>query len=256
MSAFKPSASLTHPSALYGASVTKERLLAEIRRIADEVGEPPGQRHFQTLTGIARSSWYGRFWGSWGDALIEAGFAPLPAAQKRETAHLIQALAKVSRRLGHFPSYVETKLERKQDPTFPPHQAITSRLGHRAAQIAQLRRLATENSEFTDLLALLPMASESTAAEAPTTQFVDGAVYLLKLGRHYKIGHTTSVPRRHREIALELPEKPDVVHVIRTDDPVGIETYWHNSFASKRTNGEWFALSIDEVRAFKRRRTM
>ena len=49
-----------------------------------------------------------------------------------------------------------------------------------------------------------------------------------------------------------MPEKVAPIHYIETDDPAGVESYWHTRFAAKRKQGEWFALSPEEVRAFKR----
>ena len=51
---------------------------------------------------------------------------------------------------------------------------------------------------------------------------------------------------------LQLPEKVKPIHYIEADDPAGVETYWHNRFAAKRKEGEWFALTPDDVRAFKK----
>ncbi|HEY8774961.1 MAG TPA: GIY-YIG nuclease family protein [Gaiellaceae bacterium] len=83
-----------------------------------------------------------------------------------------------------------------------------------------------------------------------------GFVYLLKSGRHYKIGHTLDVGRRRYDLAIQLPEALSEEHVIRTDDPRGIERFWHSRFASSRKNGEWFELTRADVAAFKRRKFM
>jgi hypothetical protein len=81
-----------------------------------------------------------------------------------------------------------------------------------------------------------------------------GYVYFVKHGSRseYKIGKTMNPLRREGEIRLQLPELLKPIHYIETDDPTGVETYWHDRFRSKQKEGEWFALSADDVRAFKK----
>jgi hypothetical protein len=241
-------------------AVTKERVLAEIKRTtAENDGAPLGVRRFEQETGIREHEWRGKFWRAWSDALIEAGFSPNVIAASHVPEDLVLKLIELSRKLGRFPPEVDLKMERAADPSFPSMMAFRRHFGNQPARIEGVRTYVSGRPDYRDVLELLP-APVAEAVEGVDDEIVNGHVYLLlahlKSGKRYKIGHTESVPRRHRQIALELPEKPEVVHVIATDDPSGIETYWHNRFASKRTNGEWFALTPDDVRAFRRRKSM
>src|SRR5260370_1235533 len=71
---------------------------------------------------------------------------------------------------------------------------------------------------------------DDTDSQRPPKNQQFGSVYLLRSGRFYKIGRSNAVGRREREIVLQLPEQAKLVHSITTDDPIGIEAYWHERF--------------------------
>jgi hypothetical protein len=235
--------------------MTKQQILEEIRRTAEENGGVPlGRDRFAQETGIRESTYLGRFWASWGDAVREAGLAVNPWNAAFSEEYLLESYAKLIRELGRAPTTPHMRMKRRDDPTFPSDK-VFGRFGDRAALLARVRKFCEERQEFADVLTVLGPSSRPDASRTPRVPPV-GFVYLTKFGRHFKIGKTNAVGRRERELAIQLPEKSTTVHVIETDDPDGIEAYWHRRFAAKRGNGEWFALDTADVAAFKRRRFM
>jgi len=104
------------------------------------------------------------------------------------------------------------------------------------------------------------MDAADDVAESGDDEFVTGYVYLalMKVGRgkRYKIGKANLVEQRTRQVAVNLPEDLELIHAISTDDADGIEAYSHKRFGEKRRGGEWFELTVEDVRVFKRRRFM
>jgi hypothetical protein len=238
---------------------SNEHILAEIRRVTNENGAAPGVRVFANATAIPQHAWKGKYWRAWSDALVEAGFTPNALNEAIQDADLVLSLIMLTRKLKRFPAQVDVQMERHKNETFPSEKPFR-RLGAQAQRIEAVRRYVDEHAEYMDVRPYLPSASDGTlddpADPGSTRELVDGYVYMLKLGKHYKVGRSEAVPTRHRQINLELPEKAVLVHKIGTDDCAGIEAYWHQRFAAKRTNGEWFVLRREDVSAFKRRKFM
>ena len=239
--------------------MTKEQILNEIRRIAAaNHGVPPGSQRFKTETGIGESAWSGKYWARWGDALREAGFSPNVWQVPHSDDVLIQSYIRLMRELGHFPAVRELSLKRRQDSSFPSSGAF-ARFGSKPTAAKRIIEFCRQNKGYEDAIRICePIAAESSPRtdKTSTPQVVESFVYLIKSGRHYKIGRSNSAGRREYELAIQLPEKATKVHEIRTDDPAGIETYWHNRFGAKRRGGEWFDLDASDINAFKRRKFM
>ncbi len=239
--------------------MTKEQILDEIKRIAAaNNGVPPGSQKFKTETGIGESAWSGKYWARWGDALREAGFSPNVWQVPHSDDVFIQSYVRLIRELGHFPAVRELSLKRRQDPSFPSSGTFV-RFGSKPTAAKRIIEFCGQNKGYEDVIRICePIAAESSprTAKTSTPQVVEGFVYLIKSGRHYKIGRSNAAGRREYELALQLPERATKIHEIRTDDPPGIEVYWHNRFAAKRRGGEWFELDSSDVSAFKRRKVM
>jgi hypothetical protein len=247
----------------------KQEILREIKRTTEANGGVPlGVARFFQETGIKETDWGGKYWVRWGDALLEAGFVPNQFNTAYDTSMLIEKFIALTRELGKFPVRRELQLKARADKSFPSAN-VFARLGSRQQLAAKIVDYCKSCPGYDDAVLLCtPIAiglaedqdSEDDPATGPASSTKEGYVYmgLLKLGRErrYKIGKAILVERRTDQVSLQLPENLELVHSIKTDDAYGIEDYWHKRFATKNTNGEWFALSRQDVEVFKRRRFM
>jgi hypothetical protein len=232
----------------------REKILTEIRRIAQQNGgKSPGVRAFEHETGITEGSWRGVYWARWGDAVTEAGCVPNAKQEKFDEGFFLTKLADACEHFGKFPTAMELRMYQKNDLNFPNVKSITRHFGSLKNIPPRLAEWAGSQPGRSALSVTLAVHTESEQTVS-TAAVKEGIVYLIKSGAHYKIGRSDELERRVKEIRIALPEAATLIHSIRTDDPPGIEAYWHRRFADKRANGEWFKLTNSDVGAFKRRK--
>ena len=244
--------------------MTKEQILSEIRRTAvGNGGNPLGIDRFREATGIRKEDWYGKFWTKWSDAQKEAGLEPnqfsLPALDE---AWILKRIIDYIRELGHFPTKPELKIKKRHDSEFPNITTLRIRLGTKSQMIAKVLDFCRGSDSFDDVIKIcLPLCSSLKTKEESGGSIINpnkemGHVYLLKHDKVYKIGKSIDASRRYKEIKTQMPYNTEEIHIIKTDDPAGIEAYWHNRFKDKRLEGEWFKLSAYDVILFKKRKFM
>jgi hypothetical protein len=236
----------------------KEQILREIRRTAAENGgKSYGQQRFESETGIRRCDW-DKHWARWGDALKEAGFEPNQWSTAYGDEELLEKLAQLARELGHLPVRAELAMKARGGSGFPS-PTVFRRLGGKAEIVRRLHEYCVLHPEYNDVAQMCkdyapPRWSVPEGNEDRDAQI--GFVYLMKSGRFHKIGHSDAPGRRQYDLAIQLPEKIDLIHKIPTGAPEAAERFWHERFKAKRKGGEWFALSAMDVKTFKRCKSM
>jgi hypothetical protein len=238
--------------------MTKDAVIKRIRELAAQRGGHVSFDVFLSETGI-KDKWLRRqdWWAGWNNLLSEIGLETRKFGVPRTPeSRIAEAVATVIERDGCWPTEDDLARERKKDQTFPSLGVISPlrRSGALARMIVALGE-KTEQFSKAALVAKEYLPAETDTADIGSNEKVKGYVYMLRSGRRYKIGKSTDPSRRYREVRLELPDETHQVHTIPTDDPAGIEAYWHQRFAEKRVrNTEFFSLDANDVQAFKRRK--
>ncbi len=237
---------------------SRQEILSEIRRTAESNGgRPVGRGRFRELTGISDYA-VAQHFATYGEAVREAGLEPNTLQGRLDDRDVLRRLIELTLALGHVPTSNELRRARAADRSIPT-TGVFERLGSKDERAVKALQLCRDLPEYRDLEVILEAyvsqleARSDTPSDPDTSNVRYGFVYLARGHRgEYKIGRTNLVDRRITEVGVTSPVELTLVHEIKTDDPAGVEAYWHRRFADRRMRGEWFRLSAKEVAAFRR----
>ncbi len=197
---------------------------------------------------------------------MEAGFEPLEWNRKVDEERIFDALIPLIRKYRRYPTRAEILIEKRSNSQIPVPNVLLRRFGERANVIQEIRNYCAKREAYADVEETL--AKETMGASSkpqarlpeagPGKLKPSGYVYLVKSGKLHKIGLSAENHwRRKSELHRQTSEGIVEVHTISAiDDAPGIEKYWHERFKDKRTRGEWFDLSAEDISAFKKRKWM
>jgi hypothetical protein len=240
--------------------LTKDQIVEEIKRsAAANGGVPPGWRKFRTETGIGERDWLGKHWARWSEALRDAGFESNKFKEPYTKDELLERYAKLTLEFGRLPTDRDIRLAVAKGAQIPNGKTLAGKFGGKTLLIEKLREYCHSRPDYSQVVPLCEAYTPRDRDDGLVPARDDGQigfVYLMRSAKYYKIGKAMLTSRRQRELAIQLPERLILVQEIKTDDPFGIEAYWHNRFAQRRRNGEWFELTAADVAAFKQRKFM
>jgi hypothetical protein len=241
--------------------MNREQVINELQAAAAQNGgKAPGERAFQSATGVTRRDFWKAGFSRYGEAVTAAGLTPNVLWSAPDASTLLDAVLDLAMEKERCPTTGELRVAQEEDKTFPSESSIRTLIRSRGMSLSALLLDHARSRGFEELVRILqPDVDRVAAVSRPSTvngPKVKGYVYLVRHDRDYKIGRSNDVARRRREIALLLPQDVEHVHIIETDDPEGIEHYWHERFkaAGRHLKGEWYRLTTEDVAAFKRRR--
>jgi hypothetical protein len=79
--------------------------------------------------------------------------------------------------------------------------------------------------------------------------FLNSGVYIIQMGKYFKIGVSTNITKRKKNLdATLMPEKPEIRYVKESSSPYVIENLLHKKYLLYNVRGEWFDLNPDVLK--------
>lgn len=240
--------------------LTKEEIIEKIQKWANENnGRTPSEKIIKEELEIPRWTWT-NYWTKATDMQRSAELNPQVFDKTKYTKDdLCNKFIEFLREKGHWPSRAELDFKHKQDITFPASGTFYTKLGqiNNGELVESISMYIKNKSGYNDILSicnslLSGLEEKEKSVKSVITNEKHGFVYMFKTGRYYKVGCSEDTARRYRELSSQFPDELKHKHKIETDDPLGVESYWHKRFKSKHIKGEIFNLDAADVKAFKR----
>jgi hypothetical protein len=245
-------------------SISRDEMIAFVQRSARANGNRPlGERAFFADTCLNRRDLWDVGVRSYGDLCELAGYSRNRLQTQLEPNRLLEALAVLTAEIERYPDHTDREIARRKNNAFPSYEAYRtaqSKNGPLANQLLEWCRTRPAHAAAHRIVKEYVSRQDTAPASAHRRgKVVTGYVYLMRYGtrgRKYKIGKSEDPPRRHSQISGMVPQELSIVHVIETDDPIGIEKYWHQRFDEKLVTNkkEIFQLEPGDIAAFKRRK--
>src|SRR4051794_5323497 len=106
---------------------------------------------------------------------------------------------------GRIPATMEMRMYKKVDADFPNEKSMLLAFGGKADLLRRFGEWARATAGFEDVAAMVTQTTDSHGAQ-PRAAPLEGFVYLIRSGPHYKIGRSDELERRVKEIRIALPE--------------------------------------------------
>ena len=93
--------------------------------------------------------------------------------------------------------------------------------------------------------------AEERKQERSRVSLSAGYVYIMQMGKYYKIGISTNPKKRAKEFT-HLPEPIELIHTEKVCDYVSVEQQLHDIYSAKNKRGEWFSLDEQDIEDIKK----
>lgn len=235
---------------------TREHILKEILKCAEELGKTPSEKVFYEYSGVGIYDLHKCGWSNYGELVRDAKLTP-NKFDKTKYSHkqLCDLFINVIRERGKWPTRGLLDVKHLNDDNFPDSSTFYKKLGLTKDLAFTILQYVRDKRGYDDIAKVCNNILEkyhktNKASEADKVE--GGFVYLGFQHGDYKIGFTKDLNRRRDDITLLGSEPMKWLHEMETDDMRGVERYWHNRFKSKWLRGEWYKLNSSDVKAFKR----